>query len=458
MFWIEATRCRDYEQALLASEAFYRPMVNHMFNGIAYCRMHFEQGKPVDWSYLEVNAAFEELVGLGGVVGRRASEAIPGLLESNPELLDIYTRVASVGKAERFEMYVHAPDMWFSAAAYCPRPGYFAVVFDVITERKPEEGALRRSEEKFRTLFETMAQRVIYEDAGGRVIDANPAAERILGLSREQLLRRDPRDYTCSAIHLDGRAFAVEDLPTTVALRTGTEVLDVMLGVFNPTIGRTCWLSISAMPLFEATQAVPAQVYCTLHDVTEKLDADRALAASEARFRACIDWAAEATFVNDSRGRFVDVNQAACRSLGYTREELLRLNVSDVEQDIRLESVRQEWTRLPLDRLRTFLGTQRRKDRSTFPVEIRFGCFEMDQERYYVASVRDLTERRDAEMRLEQRDELLRMTSEIAMLGGWEVDALTGEGRWTEGVARIHDLDPNAEIDVERGLSFYTEE
>ncbi len=458
MFWIEAIRCRDYEQALLASEAFYRPMFNHMFNGIAYCRMHFEQGKPVDWSYLEVNAAFEELVGQRWVVGKRASEAIPGLLERNPELLEIYGRVASTGNAERFETYVHALDMWCSSAAYCPRPGYVAAVFEVITERKRAEEALRRSEERFRSLFETMAHGVIYQDDRGRVIDANPAAERIFGLSREQLLNQDPQYRICSAIHLDGREFAVEDLPTTVALRTGTQVLDVMMGVFNPTISRTRWLSVNAMPLFEAGKAAPTKVYCTLRDVTEKIEAENALAASEARSRAYLDWAADATFVNDSQGRFLDVNEAACRSLGYTREELLRMNVSDVEQDITLETARQDWERLPLEQLRTFLGTQRRKDGSTFPVEVRFGGFKLDRQRCYVATARDLSERREAERRLEQRDELLRITSEIAMLGGWEFDALTGEGRWTEGVARIHDLDLCADISVERGLSFYTEE
>ncbi len=121
----------------------FRSLFENMHEGLALCQMIYADGEPIDWIYLDVNAAFESQTGLKGVVGRRVSEVIPGLRESDPDLFEIYGRVAAGGQAERFETYVAALDMWFSVAAYSPEPGKFMAVFDVITERVRAEQALR---------------------------------------------------------------------------------------------------------------------------------------------------------------------------------------------------------------------------------------------------------------------------------------------------------------------------
>jgi len=71
------------------------------------------------------------------------SEVIPGIHESDPELLERYGRVALSGRPERFETYVASMDMWFSISAYCPQKEHFVAVFDVITERKLAEEKIR---------------------------------------------------------------------------------------------------------------------------------------------------------------------------------------------------------------------------------------------------------------------------------------------------------------------------
>ena len=77
-----------------------------MLNGFAYCKMLFEPDQPPDFIYLEVNNSFATLTGLKNVVGKRVSEVIPGIRESDPELLEIYGRVALTGKPEKFEKYI----------------------------------------------------------------------------------------------------------------------------------------------------------------------------------------------------------------------------------------------------------------------------------------------------------------------------------------------------------------
>ena len=77
---------RQSQAALRASEERYRSLFENMLNGLAYCRMLFDQERPQDFVYLAVNDAFESLTGLKNVVGKKVSEVIPGLRESDPGL------------------------------------------------------------------------------------------------------------------------------------------------------------------------------------------------------------------------------------------------------------------------------------------------------------------------------------------------------------------------------------
>ncbi len=127
-------------------DADLRSLFENMVEGVAHCRMVFEQGEPRDWVYLEVNHAFADITGLGNVVGRKVTELIPDLPQTNPELFGIYGRVARTGKPEKFESYVPALKAWLSVSAYSPRRGHFVAVFDNITERKRLETQLRQAQ------------------------------------------------------------------------------------------------------------------------------------------------------------------------------------------------------------------------------------------------------------------------------------------------------------------------
>jgi len=138
------------EDALTESESHYHSLFENMLNGFAYCQMLFDGGRPVDFIYLDTNSAFEILTGLKNVVGKKASEVIPGLRESDTELLEIYGRVALTGKPKQFERYVKAMQMWFAVSVYCPKKEHFVAVFDVITKRKRAEEELQRTLESLR--------------------------------------------------------------------------------------------------------------------------------------------------------------------------------------------------------------------------------------------------------------------------------------------------------------------
>jgi PAS domain S-box-containing protein len=139
---------KEMESALRESEEHFRSLFENMLNGYAYCKMLYEGDEPSDFIYLHVNKSFEPLTGLKNVIGRKASEVIPGIRESDPHLIATYGRVARTGIPEKLETHVESMGMWFSISLYSPRKDHFVAVFDAITERKEAEAALQKLNEQ----------------------------------------------------------------------------------------------------------------------------------------------------------------------------------------------------------------------------------------------------------------------------------------------------------------------
>lgn len=167
-----------------------------------------------------------------------------------------------------------------SADLVCNAAGEFLYSRGVLIDnsvRKRTEAALQGSERKYRFLFETMTQGVFLQRADGSLADVNPAALQLFGLSREAFLGRDSLSPAWDVIREDGTPLAGPDHPSMVTLRSGEPVHDFMVGVFNPYLKRYVWLVVNAYPEFLPGNAHPHQVFVTLHDVTERRQAEMAL-------------------------------------------------------------------------------------------------------------------------------------------------------------------------------------
>ncbi len=125
----------------------------------------------------------------------------------------------------------------------------------------------------------------------------------------------------------------------------------------------------------------------------ESIEREHTLQHSEHKYQTIIDTATDAYFLHDLDGRFIDVNQEACRSLGYTRDELLSMSVSDVSTPS---------TQMPTENLLQELAKRKNirneriyqsKDGRTFPVEVSIGLVEFNNEKLFSVSARDITER-----------------------------------------------------------------
>jgi len=201
------------------------------------------------------------------------------------------------------------------------------------------EELLRLSEEKHRTLFTTMAQGVVYQDADGRIISANPAAERILGLSLDQMQGLTSVDPRWRAFKEDGSDFPGDQHPIPVSLRTGKPVNGLVHSVFHPGKNEHIWIRVSSVPLFRPGESKPYQAYATFDDITDLKRAEEALRQSEGRYSTLFasmmeGFALHEIICNDQDEpvdyRFLAVNPAFEALTGLKREDLEGRTVLEV--------------------------------------------------------------------------------------------------------------------------------
>ena len=138
-----------------------------------------------------------------------------------------------------------------------------------ITELKRTQAALVESDEQYRLLISAMAEGVTLQDENSKIIAFNKSAERILGLTSDQLLGRTSLDPRWYSIHEDGSLFPGETHPVIMTLKTGLPQSDVIMGIHKPN-GDLTWISINVQPIFKEGQATPYRVVATMHDITER--------------------------------------------------------------------------------------------------------------------------------------------------------------------------------------------
>jgi two-component system cell cycle sensor histidine kinase/response regulator CckA len=262
--------------------------------------------------------------------------------------------------------------------------GMICTIID-ITERKQAEAALRASQERYRALVD-LSPDAILVDVDGKYVFANAAAARLFGAdSPEELIGK----VVTERIHPDCRAL-VARRAAQVSAGAATSPAEIQLLRLD---GTSVAAEVAASPIeFEGRRANQV-VY---RDITERMRLEESLRLTQLSVDAAldmIDWI-------DSDGRLVYMNDAYCRRLGYSREELLGMSVFDIDPRTSPETWPQQWRQDKERGSKPFEVVHRTKAGETFPVEIVSYFFEQYGKEYHVGVERDITERKEAEQAL----------------------------------------------------------
>jgi len=280
-----------------------------------------------------------------------------------------------------------------------------------IAQRKQTQSLQQASEQRYREMIAAMAEGVILQDVNPDICTCNASAERILGLSADQLLGRSAIDCRWRVIKENGELFSSEEHPLNVTMRTGQALSDAIVGIHKPD-GTLTWVNINSQPLFLPNETTPYAAVTSLRDITKRKQIEAALLKSEERFRATFEQAAVGITHASIDGRFIRVNQKFGEIVGYDREELLEKTFYDIthpdDLGIDLEYVRS----LTAGEIETYTLEKRYLHASGQSIwaEITATLVQPPQgaPKYFLCVIQDITTRKAAECALRQSEAQLR--------------------------------------------------
>ena len=183
-------------EAIAKAEKRYRSLFENMLEGYVHGRLIYEGGKPQDFTFLDVNDSFKHIMGHGEVVGRKVNEVIPGMQQSDPQMLETFGSVAATGKPVQLETYVKALQKWFSISVYSTEPESFNALCNDITGRKNYEQQMRLSE----SIFHASSEAMVITDSQKNIIRVNPAFTEITGYAPDEVLGKSAPEL-CAGHH-----------------------------------------------------------------------------------------------------------------------------------------------------------------------------------------------------------------------------------------------------------------
>ncbi|MDW7738664.1 MAG: PAS domain S-box protein, partial [Bacillota bacterium] len=172
----------------------YRLLLENLPDAFAYHQVVTDnEGAPIDYIFLKINAAFEEMTGLKRekVIGKKMTEVLPEIRKSGFDLIDIYGKLALSSKPASFENYSEPLNRWYDVSVYSVKTGYFATVFHDITECKQAEEIHRQNEENYRQILENITDVIWIADKNLETIYVSPSVEIMLGESASEHMSKN---------------------------------------------------------------------------------------------------------------------------------------------------------------------------------------------------------------------------------------------------------------------------
>lgn len=282
------------------------------------------------------------------------------------------------------------------------------------------EQQLRKSEERFRAAYRNATVGMSIADLNGRIEEVNQRLCAILGYSEAELLTRTFQSLT----HPDDLGHNLERVKK---LLEGTADSEVFEKRYIRKDGEIVWAQVGVSVIRDATGRA-RHTLAMVQDITERKRTEEALHLA----KHTIDHATEAIYWVGAGAELLDVNDAACDMLGYTKDEFRRMTVHDINPEIDVDRWPAIWKEVQQRGRDFFESHHRAKDGRLIPIEVNVMFIRYNRVEYHCAFVRDISDRKQAERALTRTQEKLRQALQASSTGLWEWNTETNEAFFSD--------------------------
>ena len=273
-----------------------------------------------------------------------------------------------------------------------------------ITELKQAENALRENEEQFRAMFEMASIGMAQADPdAGRFLLVNQKMCAITGYSKDELLKLRVPDIT----HPEDRAHDWALFQRVVCGKSPNYRLEKR---YVRKDGAIIWVNVN-MTVIRDGAGRPVRTMATIEDITERKLAVEAIAAREQHLNAILETSQDGFWLVDTQGRIREVNAAACAISGYSRKELLRMSIGDIDVARTQRVIAANIRRIMQEGSARFESRQRCKDGRVIDVEVSINFLNLDGGQF-VSFIHDITARKQAEEALRESERQYRLLAD----------------------------------------------
>ncbi len=257
---------KNAAEALMRSEERYRAVVEQSRDGIILYEIE-------TFKVIKSNLAYQKMSGYSEeeLLNLTAFDLMANNVNKIGEPFNSAVISRNISTGERCERRKDGSlmdvEVTISIVSYLNKEVLCVIVRD-IGEKKINEKIIRESEQTYRTLFESMTQGIIYQDEDGKIISANSAAFKILGLSSDQMLGQLSIDPKWRNIHKGDQNYHIKEHPSIAALKSGQKKTDVLLKIYNPKEKIDKWILLDAIPEFRDGESKPYRIFTTFSDIT----------------------------------------------------------------------------------------------------------------------------------------------------------------------------------------------
>lgn len=261
---------------------------------------------------------------------------------------------------------------------------------------KSETQLAREGEEKYRKATINSPFPIMIHAEGGEVILINKSWTEITGYELEEIntiAKWTEKGYGEKSTILKDYIDKLYDI--------GTSIQEGEFTITTKTGENRIW-DFNSAPL-DALPDGRRMIISSAVDITEKKKINNELKESEDQFRTIIEQAGDAMYLSDFDGNILMVNNSSCQSLGYSKEEFLQMNVSELDPNyVNLSKSKKLWESLEPEEIQTIESFHKRKDGSIFPVEIRLSQFNLKGNKSILGFSRDITKYKESELKIQR--------------------------------------------------------